>query len=201
MIVGKGDSIATMLASSNGTAQLAMGKGQSSSLLLELIGLQGPQVVRYLLGDKDSKIECAIADFGVANGDMATKTSLVDTDVNVITFSGHLDFKDEKLDFRVTPLPKQKSIVVLRTPFNIGGTLANPSVLPDFGTLGARVGGAIALGFVNPLLALIPLIETGPGHEEDCAALLAKIKDVPIQNVDAAGQVTTVKRPVRATRK
>ena len=45
-IAGKGDSIATMLASSNGTAQLAMGRGQSSSLLLELVGLQGPQVVR-----------------------------------------------------------------------------------------------------------------------------------------------------------
>ena len=196
-IDGKGDSIATMLASSNGTAQLAMGKGQSSSLLLELVGLQGPQVVRYLLGDKDSRIECAIADFAVTNGDMATKTSLVDTDVNVITFAGNLDFKNEKLDFRVTPLPKQKSIVVLRTPFNISGTLANPSVLPDFGTLGARVGGAIALGIVNPFLALVPLIETGPGHEEDCAALLAKVRDVPVKDVDAAGKVTTVKRPAR----
>jgi uncharacterized protein involved in outer membrane biogenesis len=198
---GKGNSIATMLASANGTAQIAMGKGQSSSLLLELVGLQGPQVVRYLLGDKDSKIECAIADFAITDGDMATKTSLVDTDINVITFAGNLDFKDEKLDFRVTPLPKQKSIVVLRTPFNISGTLANPSVLPDFGTLGARVGGAIALGIVNPFLALIPLIETGPGHEEDCAALLAKIRDVPVQNVNAEGQVTTVKPPVRATLK
>ncbi len=196
-IDGKGDSIATMLASSNGTAQLAMGKGQSSSLLLELVGLQGPQVVRYLLGDKDSRIECAIADFAVTNGDMATKTSLVDTDVNVITFAGNFDFKNEKLDFRVTPLPKQKSIVVLRTPFNISGTLANPSVLPDFGTLGARVGGAIALGIVNPFLALVPLIETGPGHEEDCAALLAKVRDVPVKDVDAAGQVTTVRRPAR----
>lgn len=200
-IAGKGDSIATMLASSNGTAQLAMGKGQSSSLLLELVGLQGPQVVRYLLGDKDSQIECAIADFAVTNGDMATKTSLVDTDVNVITFAGNLDFKDEKLDFRVTPLPKQKSIVVLRTPFNIGGTLANPSVLPDFTTLGARIGGAVALGFVNPLLALLPLVETGPGHDEDCSALLAKIKDVPIKDVNAAGQVTTVRQAVPARRK
>ena len=137
----------------------------------------------------------------MTNGDLATKTSLVDTDVNVITFAGNLDFKDEKLDFRVTPLPKQKSIVVLRTPFNIGGTLANPSVLPDFTTLGARIGGAVALGFVNPLLALLPLVETGPGHDEDCSALLAKIKDVPIKDVNAAGQVTTVRQAVPARRK
>ncbi len=176
---GHGDSIATMLASANGSAQIAMGRGQSSSLLLELVGLQGPQVVRYLLGDTDSKIDCAIADFGLVNGDMATKTSLVDTDKNIITFVGDANFKDEKIDFRVTPLPKQRSIVVLRTPFNVSGTFANPSVLPDFGTLGARVGGAIALGIVNPLLALLPLVETAPGKDADvdCAALLDKIKE------------------------
>jgi uncharacterized protein involved in outer membrane biogenesis len=194
-IEGKGNSIASMLATSNGTAQIAMGRGDSSSLLLELVGLQGPQIVRYLLGDKNSKIACAIGDFQIDHGDMRTRTSLIDTDVNVITFVGDADFRTEKLDFRITPLPKQKSIVVLRTPFDVGGTFANPSVLPDFKTLGARVGGAIALGLVNPLLALLPLVETGPGHDEDCAALLAKIKDVPIKNVDASGHVTSVKRP------
>jgi len=194
-VEGRGNSIAAMLASSNGTAQIAMGRGDSSALLLELVGLQGPQVVRYLLGDRNSKIACAIGDFQIDNGDMKTQTSLVDTDVNVITFVGDADFRTEKLDFRITPLPKQKSIVVLRTPFNVGGTFANPSVLPDFKTLGARVGGAIALGLVNPVLALLPLVETGPGHDEDCGALLAKIKDVPVKNVDAAARVTTVKQP------
>lgn len=191
---GHGDSIASMLATSNGSAQIAMGRGESSSLLLELIGLQGPQVVRYLLGDTNSKIECAIADFGITNGDMATKTSLVDTDKDVITFVGNLDFKNEKLDFRITPLPKQRSIVVLRTPFNVGGTLANPSVLPDFGTLGARVGGAIALGVVNPILALLPLVETAPGKDADvdCHALLDKIRNAPVQNAAAAKKLPPV---------
>ncbi len=186
---GRGDSIASMLATANGTAQIAMGRGESSSLLLELIGLQGPQVVRYLLGDQNSKIGCAIGDFAITNGDLATKTSLVDTDINVITFVGNADFKTEKMDFKVSPLPKKKSIAVLRTPFNIGGTFANPSVLPDFVPLGARVGGAIALGIVNPLLALIPLIETGPGQDNDCVALLAKIKDAPVKDTDSATQV------------
>ncbi len=202
-IDGRGDSIATMLATSNGTAQIAMGRGESSSLLLELIGLQGPQVVRYLLGDTNSKIDCAIADFGIHDGDMATKTSLIDTDKNVITFVGDLNFKDEKLDFRITPLPKQRSIVVLRTPFNVGGTLANPSVLPDFSTLGARVGGAVALGIVNPILALLPLVETAPGKDADvdCRELLEKIRNAPVKNVDRAPQDASAKQPKGATPK
>ena len=186
---GRGNSIAMMMASANGTAQIAMGSGGSSSLLLELVGLQGPQVVRYLLGDKNSKIGCAIGDFTVTKGDMATQTSLIDTDINVITVVGDANFTNEKLDFRVSPLPKKKSIGVLRTPFNVGGTFANPSVLPDFTTLGARVGGAVALGLLNPVAALIPLIETGPGQDSDCAALLAKVKSAQVKDVDETGRV------------
>ncbi len=188
-IDGRGNSIGTMLATSNGTAQIAMGRGESSSLLLELIGLQGPQVVRYLLGDQKSKIGCAIGDFAITNGDMATTTSLVDTDLNVITFVGDADFKTEKMDFKISPLPKQKSIVVLRTPFYVTGTFVNPSVRPDLGTVAARVGGVVALGLLNPLAALIPLIETGPGQDSDCAALLAKIKNAPVKNTDTPDQV------------
>ena len=188
-VEGRGNSIAAMMATSNGTAQIAMGRGESSSLLLELIGLQGPQVVRYLLGDQNSKISCAIGDFTFRNGDMVTETSLVDTDINVITFVGDANFTDEKLQFKITPLPKKKSVVVLRTPFHVDGTFANPSVRPDYMTLGTRVGGAIALGVVNPLLALIPLIETGPGQDSDCGALLAKIRNAPVKDTESPAQV------------
>lgn len=191
---GRGNSIATMMATSNGTAQIAMGRGESSSLLLELVGLQGPQVVRYLLGDQNSKINCALADFQITNGDMATQTSLIDTDINVITIVGNADFKTEKMDFRITPLPKKKSIVVLRTPYNVDGTFANPSVLPAFGPLAARVGGAVALGLINPLAALVPLIETGPGQDNDCSALLAKVRGAPVKDTDTTGQVRPAPR-------
>jgi len=181
---GNGNSIAAMLASGNGSAQISMGRGESSSLLLEAVGLQGPQVVRYLLGDRTSKIQCMLLDFDIKNGDATALPSLIDTDLNVITLDGHADFKDEKMAFKVTPLPKHKSIVVLRTPFYIDGTFAKPSVRPDYGTLAMRGGGAVALGIVNPLLALLPLIETGPGEDSNCAALLEKVKSVPVRNTD-----------------
>ena len=181
---GHGNSIAAMLATSNGSAQIGMGRGESSSLLLEAVGLQGPQIVRYLLGDKTSKIQCMLLDFGIRNGDATTRPSLIDTDINVITLDGNADFKDEKMAFKITPLPKHKSIVVLRTPFYVDGTFANPKVKPDYGTLALRGGGAVALGLVNPLLALLPLIETGPGEDTNCAALLARIRSVPVKDTE-----------------
>jgi hypothetical protein len=46
-------------------------------------------------------------------------------------------------------------------------------VRPDVSALAARGVGAALLGLVNPLLALAPFIETGPGKDSDCARLLA----------------------------
>ena len=181
---GRGNSIAAMLGTSNGTAQIAMGRGQLSSLLLELAGLQGPQIVRYLLGDKNTLVRCAIGDFAMKDGDMTARTALIDTDLSVIKIDGSANFANEQLDLKVTPLPKQKSIVVLRTPFYMTGTFASPSVKPDYGTLAMRGGGAVALGLINPLAALLPLIETAPGKDTDCADLLSTIKNAPVKNTD-----------------
>lgn len=182
---GRGNSIAAMLGTSNGTAQIAMGRGELSSLLLELIGLQGPQIVRYLLGDKNTEVRCALGDFAVKNGDMTTKTALIDTDLSLIKIDGSANLANEQLDLKITPLPKQKSVIVLRTPFDVRGTFASPIVKPEYQTLAARAGGAIALGLINPIAGLLPLIETAPGKDADCAGLLATIKNAPVKDTHA----------------
>ena len=45
------------------------------------------------------------------------------------------------------------------------------------------------------MVATIMLIETGPGRDSDCTALLAKVKDAPVKNTDAPGQVKPIKQP------
>ena len=85
---------------------------------------------------------------------------------------GSLDLRKETIDLTLTPQPKDKSPLVLRGPIYVGGTLANPAVRIDKGRIAARGLGAIALGLVNPLLAIIPLLETGPGKDSDCAQLI-----------------------------
>lgn len=198
---GRGNSIAAMLGTSNGTAQIAMGRGELSSLLLELIGLQGPQIVRYLLGDKNTEVRCALGDFAVKNGDMTTKTALIDTDLSLIKIDGSANLANERLDLKITPLPKQKSIIVLRTPFDVTGTFASPIVKPEYRTLAARAGGAIALGLINPIAALLPLIETAPGKDADCSALLATIKNAPVKDTHAPLPPKSGKKTVKAAKK
>ena len=58
----------------------------------------------------------------------------------------------------------------------VRGTLRNPTIAPDAKALASRGIAATLLGLVNPLLALAPFIETGPGKDSDCAGLVANAK-------------------------
>ena len=43
-----------------------------------------------------------------------------------------------------------------------------------------RAGGALALAVVAPVAALLPLVNTGPGEDSECAALLAQARVKPV---------------------
>jgi AsmA protein len=80
--------------------------------------------------------------------------------------------RDESaLDLTLNPKTKRTSFVALSSPIHIRGSLAGPTVKVDLGYAAARGIGAIALGMVNPLLALIPLLDPGPGKDSDCGQL------------------------------
>lgn len=167
-----GNSIAKLAGSSNGEVTLMVNGGHMSALLLELAGLDAGEAIAILLsrGDKPVPLRCAIADFNLKSGQAAPEIAVVDTVDTVFIINGTVSLDEETLDLKVTPQPKDRSVLVARTPLLVGGHFHDPSVRPEAGPLLARGGAAVALGFVNPLLALIPLIETGPGENSDCAA-------------------------------
>jgi hypothetical protein len=68
------------------------------------------------------------------------------------------------------------SILVVRSPIHIVGSFANPDVSVDKGGLVRRLGSAALLGLINPLAALIPLVETGTGTDANCVELLATVE-------------------------
>jgi uncharacterized protein involved in outer membrane biogenesis len=172
---GRGNSLAQMLGSSSGDVAVLMGKGEISNILLEFMGLDGGEVIKFLVrGDRNVQLRCAAAAFEVNKGLMSTKTIVLDTADTVINGRGTVSLADETLDLVLDPAPKDRSILSLRSPLKIGGTFAAPSAGPDKGALAGRAAIAIGLGVINPLLALAATIETGPGQDENCAAILAK---------------------------
>ena len=101
---------------------------------------------------------------------------ILDTQVTTITGTGSIDLAREQLDLTLNQRTKNTSPLALRSPLILRGSFVKPVVGVDKGKLAARALGAVALGLVNPLLALIPLVDPGPGKDSDCAPLLTAAK-------------------------
>ena len=125
------------------------------------------------------KLRCAVADFDVKDGVMRTGALVFDTEVTTIIGTGSIDLGQEKLDLTLNPKTKNTSIVALRSPIYVKGSFANPEFEVDKGQVALRAAGAVALGFINPLLVLLPLIDAGPGKDSDCGKLVREARALP----------------------
>ena len=175
---GSGNSMAQMLGSASGDAAVLMGQGEISNLLMEFVGLDGGEVIKFFFrGDRNVQLRCAAAAFDIKRGLMSSKVILLDTSDTVVNGTGEISLANETLDVTLKPEPKDKSILSLRSPLKIGGTFAAPSAGVDKVALAGRAGLAIALGAINPLLALLATVETGPGQDADCSRALSVAAD------------------------
>ncbi len=177
-----GNSVATLLAASNGELKTLINQGQVSKLLLEQMGLNvGNIILTKMFGDKQVKLNCMATDFDVVNGVAHTRMFVVDTEEAVITVSGTVDMASENIDLTLRPETKSLRIFSLRAPLYVRGTFSNPDVSVDKGVLALKAGGAIALAaFAAPAAALLPLVNTGPGQGSACATLLAVARARPV---------------------
>jgi len=176
-----GDSIASFLAGSNGEIKALINDGTISKLLLEQIGLNvGNIVLSTLFGDKQVKLNCMATDLAVENGLIKTRTLIVDTEDAVMNVTGEINLATEQLNLTIRPESKGLRIVSLRAPLYVNGTFKNPGVGVDKGVLALKAGGAVALGVVAPITALLPLINVGSQEESQCAALLKQAKERPV---------------------
>ena len=173
-LAGSGNSIADVAAKADGQVQLAVSKGQVSNLLDAASGLNGGKIIRLLMGgDKPIPINCGAVSFKVQDGKGQSDLFVVDTDQTRIEGDGGFDLGAERFDLTISPKPKSVGILSLRTPVRLHGSFREPDFALDKTGLVLRGGGALALALVNPLAALLPLIETGPGENTDCGRLLA----------------------------
>jgi len=171
---GRGNSVSAMLASSNGELGATVSEGSVSKFILEAAGLNIANLVFVkLFGDRQIQLNCLAGDFVVEHGNAQTRRFVIDTKEAVINISGNVDLAKETLNLDVRPQTKGVRIISLRTPLYAKGTFTNPDVGPYKGPLALKAGAAVALAAaVNPLAAVVPLINPGKVDEVDCAALL-----------------------------
>lgn len=204
-ISGSGDSVGKLLGSSNGKLGIYMDEGKISRFLMELIALDLWDATRVKLkGDEEIDIRCAIADFAVKGGVASANALVFDTSVVNVQGSGSINLKSEQMDITLRPQPKDSSLASLRSPLYMRGTFGEPDVGPDMGRIAAKGAGAILMGIINPLLAILPLMEEGKGKDSPCGQLIAQAasskKPATSSDRSAASGATGRRPPSRSKR-
>jgi hypothetical protein len=97
-----------------------------------------------------------------------------DTEHVRIDGDGQLNFKQERFALELRPQPKKPHVLSVRGPLHVRGSFTDVDISLD-SSVAARAGAAAALALVNPLAALIPLIETGGGEDSHCGEVLAPV--------------------------
>lgn len=176
---GAGNSIASLLASSNGEVVAVLNEGAMSKMALESMGMNlGSMMVTQLFGDRQVRVNCAAANFDVKSGVMHARAFVIDTADAILHLDGNIDLAQEKIGLTLYPESKGLRLISLRSPLFVTGTFKKPRMLVDKGALVVKAGSAIALGVLTPVAAaLVPLVNMGPGEKSQCGALLAAATD------------------------
>lgn len=179
---GAGNSTADILGSANGPLNVALREGTMSYLITEALGIDVAQALQVVItGDTPLPLRCARFDLVAANGVIEPRLAVIDNPDSTMWITGKVSLRDETLDLHVVTRPKDWSLVSLRTPVTVTGTMSNPDVGVEPKRLAGRVLGALALGAaVGPAAAILPLIEQGSKEGADpCNPDLASLSSRP----------------------
>jgi uncharacterized protein involved in outer membrane biogenesis len=171
-VQGQGRSTADILASLKGDVRTEIRGGRVSHLAVEAGGIDIAQSLGLLIkGDDTLAVQCAVADLHADAGVLRPRVMVVDTLDSSLWVDGSLSLVRESIDLRVVMVPKDFSPLTLRAPLRVGGSFGAPSVSIDKAPLARKLGAALLLALVNPVAALLPLID--PGDTAEAARVAA----------------------------
>ncbi len=159
---GAGRSTAEILGSLKGKYHTELSEGAVSHLGIEIAGLDVAQSLGvFLKGDDALPVQCAMADLVVDHGIFRPRVMVIDTKDSAIWVEGSISLATESLDLRAVVMPKDFSPLTLRSPLRVTGNFGSPEISLDKAPMGRKLASAFLLALINPLAALIPLVDIG----------------------------------------
>jgi uncharacterized protein involved in outer membrane biogenesis len=186
---GAGTSLRQIMAQLDGGLVAVMGKAELATPLFDLIGADLAQsVMPWAKQDRSTHINCAVARFDAKRGTATSDALLLDTEKVTVQGAGTIDLASERIALVLKPEPKERSLISLATPIDVGGTLAAPTLTPDEVALAKSAAGAVLGNVIIPFGFLIPLVSGGTGNENPCVAALNQAKASGATRPGAAAQ-------------
>jgi uncharacterized protein involved in outer membrane biogenesis len=174
---GAGGSLRQIMAGLDGRLILAMGKAELATPLFDLIGADLAQtLLPWAAQDRSTHINCAVVRFDAKRGMATGGAMLLDTAKVTVQGAGTIDLASERIALVLTPQPKERSLISLATPIDVGGTLAAPTLSPNRMALAKDAAGAAIGNVIVPFGFLVPLLSGGTGNDNPCVAALSQAK-------------------------
>lgn len=176
-----GASVHQAAANADGAVTFVVPSGRVRKSFAELTGIDVLNGLGLLLsGDTSTAdLRCALVRFDAKNGNLAAERFTIDTESVLIQGRGDVNLKDETMALEVQGHPKELRIGRLRAPITISGSFDNPHIGLKAGSALAQGGIATALGFLNPIAAILAFVDPGLAKDANCAALTASAAQGP----------------------
>jgi uncharacterized protein involved in outer membrane biogenesis len=146
-VTGAGNSVRTIMAGLSGKLDFAMGSGNINNDFARLLLADLFKLVSFGSSGDSSNLKCVVAHFDINHGLATTNHLAVETSGATILGKGTINLATEGMDIHLVPHATAVDLANLAVPVIIGGTLADPRVVPD--------APAIATGAVKmPLTTL-----------------------------------------------
>jgi uncharacterized protein involved in outer membrane biogenesis len=208
-----GTSLAELMANLNGTAYIAMDRGNIDLKYLGLLQTDLFNSLNRILNPFQKKesytdFNCLVSQFDVKDG-LATVKMLLDTEQTSIVAAGDINLKSEGLNIGIKPSPKQGfgvsgigrvtiGLNELTKPFKLGGTLANPSLAinptQSMLAIGKALGGLALLG---PFGVLTALADVSIGDKHACLKAIETARSANDGQQKSAAQPESAAKPAK----
>lgn len=166
----RGESVRDMLASLGGVAWISAKDGKIANEDWELIAedLTG-RFLPFLDESTRGTLNCAVGRWSIKRGVAETVILMIDSDRVTIAGEGTVDLARETLDMKLTPSPKDASLISLATPIIFTGDIRDPDIAPDPVAVAKGVGSIVAgTAVAGPLALVLPFVSSG-SDEPACA--------------------------------
>jgi len=171
---GRGSSMAQIMGSLDGNINLLMEQGSANAKALDIFvgGLTAMVGTIFVDESAKTKINCAICDFKLVDGELTSKLAVLDTQYSTVFVDGQVDLGNEKLDIKVSPKAKGVTLSVAY-PVRLYGRLSKPSVEIEK-TDALLKSGELWANIVYPPSALVKFSDLADGKSNACVSMVAE---------------------------
>ncbi len=186
---GSGRTVREVMQTFTGQTNVSMGEGSLGRGGVDFLAADLLRAFFANNADGRTPLRCMVSRLDFENGEGRSRIFLVDTNLITMTGRGRVYLNEDRLDFQLSPRPKNPTLLSLAADYDVRGEILSPSITPHAGDLlrgvATSVGGLALTGGTS---ALLPLLNMGADVENACLDALSGVGSVDVPADDEQGE-------------